>query len=123
MVVIIKVIYSCKSDIDGLVQDCSNSIANTLELLQFWTENRYVPVKCYHIIYQKGNANQKENVLPNHTITQYPHMNGLAQDCSKSSALAIFSQARIVVAACILCPVGPVSYGQLLSTTIPHQLP
>ena len=26
------------NDVDGLVQDCSNSIANTLELLQFCTE-------------------------------------------------------------------------------------
>ena len=25
-------------NIDGLVQDCSNSIANALELLQSWTE-------------------------------------------------------------------------------------
>ena len=30
-------------DIDGLVQDCSNSIANALELLQSYTE----PSICY----------------------------------------------------------------------------
>ena len=27
-----------KLDFDGLVQNCSNSIANALELLQYWTK-------------------------------------------------------------------------------------
>ena len=34
-------------NINGLVQDCSNSIANTLELLQFCTKPLFmVPIFC-----------------------------------------------------------------------------
>ena len=54
-------------DIDGLVQDCSNYIANALELLQSCTKPS---------IYQLVSR-----------LTSY--MDGLVQDCSISIALAM----------------------------------
>ena len=35
---LIEAMYWFKVNIDGLVQNCSNSIANTLELLQSYTK-------------------------------------------------------------------------------------
>ena len=42
-------------DFDGLAQDCSNSIANALELLQSWTKpSIYVSVNCVNIYWDHG---------------------------------------------------------------------
>ena len=35
--------------IDGLAQDCSNSIANALELLQFALSHRYIYEQLHHM--------------------------------------------------------------------------
>ena len=70
----------------GLVQDCSNSIANAMELLQLCTKPLiyinfvyfliwdYTPEKCHYF-------------LPNWRHLR--HFNGLVQDCSNSIANAM----------------------------------
>ena len=58
-----------KDHVDGLVQDCSNSIANALELLQFCTEPSML---CYIFSWK-----------------QKDHVDGLVQDCSNSIADAL----------------------------------
>ena len=73
----------CKHNIDRLVQHCGNSIANALELQQSCTK----PSICFK---NKMNCNWWWcgfcYVI---TVCWCGHINGLVQDCSSSSALAM----------------------------------
>ena len=44
LVFILLLSHLCNPHVDGLVQDCSNSIANALELLQSCTKSSYKPI-------------------------------------------------------------------------------
>ena len=64
--------------VDGLVQDCSISMADALEMLQSCTN-------CYVVFKQ-------ELIAPNSydfCLDQQDYVDGLVQDCSNSSALAV----------------------------------
>ena len=54
-----------KAYIDGLVQDCSNCIANALELLQSCTKSSiYASVKWFIIGFENGLSDAKSLALP-----------------------------------------------------------
>ena len=63
-------------NLDGLVHDCNISIANALEILQYWTK----PSIC--CLYQW--IEKKKWMKPCGTL--YAHIDGLVQDCSNSIA-------------------------------------
>ena len=56
-------------DIDGLVQDCSNSIANAMELLQSCTNPSISIYVLIDIKHQAGYHNMKQIEFTNHEIS------------------------------------------------------